>query len=518
MGVPEHVDATVQVSAHAADARGGVADERTSGSDRDITPVDSEPKEYIDPKEERAFVWRLDLFFLTIGFLGYMFKYIDQTNINNAYVSGMKEDLSLYGNELNYFTTFFNIGYMIMLYPSCIIISHFGPSKWLPGCELIWGVLTCCLSVVTSAKQVYGLRFLIGLFEGTAWPGYFTLISQWYMPHEVALRMSLYNIAQPAGAMLSGAMQGALSTNFEGVAGRSGWRWAFIINGACTILVAIAAFFILPGYPERPNPLSKFYMKPRHLEIALARGRRVGRKPQIGITVKSFLRCFTFWQLWAIAIAWPIGGNFTPANYFNLWLKSLRNPDGTVKYSVAMLNYLPIAGQGVQLVAELLFSGFSGYFGVHLPFLLLHSTINIASHVILIIRPKNEQAYMAGWYMNYMGAVSTMLLCSWGSAHLQHEPEVRTVLFASGTVLAYILSASIPIAAFPASEAPNWRIGSKLYLGFALVATVVFVGIHFAFRWDDKKKAKAAVKEGVVGEPDNADVGVRETVAHEGRL
>lgn len=26
---------------------------------------------------------------------------------NNAYVSGMKEDLSLYGNELNYFTTFF---------------------------------------------------------------------------------------------------------------------------------------------------------------------------------------------------------------------------------------------------------------------------------------------------------------------------------------------------------------------------------------------------------------------------
>jgi MFS family permease len=42
--------------------------------------------------------------------------------------------------------------------------------------------------------------------------------------------MSLYNIAQPVGAMLSGAMQGALSTNLEGSLGRSGWRWAFIIN------------------------------------------------------------------------------------------------------------------------------------------------------------------------------------------------------------------------------------------------------------------------------------------------
>lgn len=44
-----------------------------------------------------------------------------------------------------------------------------------------------------------------------------------------------------------------------------------------------------------------------------------------------------------------------------------------LRSSVAMLNYLPIAGQGLQLISELLFSGFSGYFGVHLPFLLLHS-------------------------------------------------------------------------------------------------------------------------------------------------
>lgn len=28
-------------------------------------------------------------------------KYLDQQNINNAYVSGMQEDLGLYGNELN---------------------------------------------------------------------------------------------------------------------------------------------------------------------------------------------------------------------------------------------------------------------------------------------------------------------------------------------------------------------------------------------------------------------------------
>ncbi|CAG8110034.1 unnamed protein product [Penicillium salamii] len=418
----------------------------------------------IDPKEERALVWRLDIFFLTIGFLGYAFKYLDQTNISNAYVSGMETDLKLYGNELNYFTTFFkcvlnasvaqncdidldSIGYMIMLYPSCIIVSHVGPSIWLPTCEVIWGVLTCCLSTVSNEKQ-------------------------WYLPHEMALRMSLYNIAQPVGAMLSGAMQGALSTNLDGALGRTGWRWAFIIN------------------PDRPNPLAKFYLRPRDIEVAEARTRRIGRDAQVGIQVKTFFRCFKFWHIWLFSIAWAIGSGITPSSYFNLWLKSLKNPDGTKRYSVAMLNYLPIAGQALQLVAELLFSGFSDYLGTRLPFLLLQSVISITSLIILIIRPGNEHAYMAGWYLNYVGAVSTMLLCAWASSHLENEPQVRTVLFATGTLLSYLFSAFLPIAAYPASEAPHWRIGAKLYLGLCSVAAVIYVTIFFMFKREARGKRR----------------------------
>ncbi|KAL4812680.1 major facilitator superfamily domain-containing protein [Aspergillus spinulosporus] len=426
----------------------------------------------IDAKKEREFLWRLDLGFLTIGFLGYVFKYLDQINISNAYVSGMQDDLKLYGNELNYFTTYFNIGYMVMLFPSCILVSYIGPSIWLPACE------------------VYGLRFLIGFFEGVTWPGYYTIISQWYLPEELALRMSLYNIAQPVGAMMSGAIQGSLATNLDGSLGRAGWRWAFIINGVCTIFVALIAFVLVPGYPERPNPLSKIYLKDRHIEIALARGRRVGRKPQTGITIKSFLRTFKIWFFWAIVLSWPIGSNTAPTNYFNLWLKSLKNADGSAKYSVGMLNYLPIAGQAIQLVAEVVFSGLSDRFG-RFPFLLLHSVINITSLIILIIQPANEQAHMAGYYLNYMGAVSLMLLCSWASTHLQDEPEARTILFASGTIISYALNAFVPIAAFPASEAPHWRIGAKLYLGFAAVALFMFIGTHLGFRREDHAKRKA---------------------------
>lgn len=79
-----------------------------------------------------------------------------------------------------------------------------------------------------------------------------------------------------------------------------------------------------------------------------------------------------------------------------------------------------------------------------------------------------------------------MLLCSWASDNLQNEPEVRTILFASGTIIFYAFSAFLPIATFPASEAPNWVVGAKVYLGFAVAAVFMFIGINFGFRQGKK--------------------------------
>lgn len=36
-----------------------------------------------------------------------------QVNINNAFVSGMKEDLNLFGNELNYMQVCWTVGYVV---------------------------------------------------------------------------------------------------------------------------------------------------------------------------------------------------------------------------------------------------------------------------------------------------------------------------------------------------------------------------------------------------------------------
>lgn len=43
--------------------------------------------------EERRFIQRIDFFIFSYSLLSYVIKYLDQGNVSNAYVSGMKEDV-----------------------------------------------------------------------------------------------------------------------------------------------------------------------------------------------------------------------------------------------------------------------------------------------------------------------------------------------------------------------------------------------------------------------------------------
>lgn len=44
-------------------------------------------------------------------------------NIANAYVSGMKEDLNIHGNQYNLLTTFFTCGYLVGQIPSQLLLT-----------------------------------------------------------------------------------------------------------------------------------------------------------------------------------------------------------------------------------------------------------------------------------------------------------------------------------------------------------------------------------------------------------
>lgn len=89
---------------------------------------------------------KLDWSLLTILSLGYFIKNLDTTNISNAYVSGMKEDLNMNANQLNLIDVAWTTGYVIGQLPSQLILTKVRPSIWIPSCEIVWTILTFCLA------------------------------------------------------------------------------------------------------------------------------------------------------------------------------------------------------------------------------------------------------------------------------------------------------------------------------------------------------------------------------------
>jgi ACS family pantothenate transporter-like MFS transporter len=131
------------------------------------------------PAAEKRFLVKLDFFLLTYTCLGYFCKNLDQANINNAYVSGMKEALHMHGSQLTYISNVFTAGYVIGQLPAVILVTKIRPSILISSLEILWAIFTFCCAAVTSTSQLYALRFLVGLCEGAFFPCIMYLIGSW---------------------------------------------------------------------------------------------------------------------------------------------------------------------------------------------------------------------------------------------------------------------------------------------------------------------------------------------------
>lgn len=133
-------------------------------------------------KQRRILLWKLDLFILSWACFGYFVRILDSSNISNAYVSGLKEDLNVQGNEYNLFSTLWTCGYIIGQIPSQLIITKIRPSIWIPCAEVLWAIFSFAFAAVKNVQQVYALRFLIGLAESPFYVGAMTMLGNWYTP------------------------------------------------------------------------------------------------------------------------------------------------------------------------------------------------------------------------------------------------------------------------------------------------------------------------------------------------
>ena len=85
--------------------------------------------------------------------------------IDNAYVSGMKEDLNLGGNDLSHLQSALLIGNCIGQVPGAYFFPKVPLHILIPGLDLGWGIFNLLQYRAKGLPELIAYRFFIGLFE-----------------------------------------------------------------------------------------------------------------------------------------------------------------------------------------------------------------------------------------------------------------------------------------------------------------------------------------------------------------
>ncbi|KAK4993475.1 hypothetical protein LTR50_000405 [Elasticomyces elasticus] len=227
---------------------------------------------YLNPHEcvpgERKLVQKLDFFILTFCCLMYFLNYLDRSNLANAYVSGMKEDLKFRGNQLTQINTVFTCGYVIGQIPSNIALYYIKPRIFFPLMMIVWGALTMITAAAHSPQSIMAIRFFQALAESSTFVGTHYIFGSWYTKRELGKRSGIFTASGLAGTMIGGFIQTGLHQSLEGKGGLAGWRWLFIVDGLMTVPVAIYGFLF---FPNTPSTTTAPYLSAAERELAAFR-------------------------------------------------------------------------------------------------------------------------------------------------------------------------------------------------------------------------------------------------------
>ncbi|KAL2840824.1 major facilitator superfamily domain-containing protein [Aspergillus pseudodeflectus] len=202
-----------------------------------------------EQKLTRRILFKLDTRILPILALLFLCSFLDRTNVGNAKILGLEDDLNITNDQYDIGLAVFYLFYILSEVPSNLIIKKASPKIWLPALTLIWGIFTMCLGFVRNFGSFVAVRVLLGIAEGGLLPGMVLYLSSFYRRGDLALRIGLFYTA----ASLSGAFGGLLARGLAEIGprgGLEGWRWIMIIEGLLTFVCGVASYFGLPNSLE----------------------------------------------------------------------------------------------------------------------------------------------------------------------------------------------------------------------------------------------------------------------------
>ncbi|KAJ2319349.1 hypothetical protein IWW51_001076 [Coemansia sp. RSA 2702] len=259
--------------------------------------VDSVELSAAQDKLMKSYCWKVDRRILLYSIALCVLNQSDRGSIGVAKVVGLEEDLGMANNDFNIAASLFTVGYLSLEFFSNFVLKRVGASVLLPTLGILWGLVCMLQGVITTKGQLYAMRLLLGMSECGFTAGILLILSFFYPKRKLTTRVALFYLSSPLANVLSGPLASALSQIRHPTVKR--WQWVFLLEGALTIAVSIAGYFVLQDHPEKCR-----FLTGEEREFMRAYKQREGT---LGGSQKlSFgaaLRVLRDWQLWAMMVA-----------------------------------------------------------------------------------------------------------------------------------------------------------------------------------------------------------------------
>ncbi|KAJ7355675.1 major facilitator superfamily domain-containing protein [Mycena albidolilacea] len=207
------------------------------------------------PQLNSAVRRKVDLRLIPLVTILYLCCFLDRSNLGNARIAGMAEDLKLSGMRYQVAAAAFFITYSLLEIPCNILLKLLRPSIWIPSMTLAWGIVMVSMSFVKTWQGLIIARSFLGIAESGLAPALAFYISSWYRHDEQARPIACYFSA----ATLAGAFGGLLAFGIEkmnGIGGLHGWSWIFLLEGLITVIISLVAYWAMVDFPSTATFLS----------------------------------------------------------------------------------------------------------------------------------------------------------------------------------------------------------------------------------------------------------------------
>lgn len=406
--------------------------------------------------EERRLVFKIDWLVLSFSCIAYFTKNLDVSALTNAFVSGMQDDLQLYGNRFNYATSMYYVGYCLFQIPSNIVLTRLPAQYYLPAAEVMWGLFTLGTAFVKTYQQLYVMRFFVGFTATACYVGNAHIVNSWYKRQELGKRNAIYACVWPLGAMFSGYLQSA-ALSLDGRGGMAGWRWLFVICTIITIPCALIGVFFCPNVPDR---CTSRWLTAREKDLACSRLQEDGFGKTRGVDRTLIKRIFGNWRIY---VFWLLANMYWMTPYpsgtpFTLWLKADVYPTKS-SHDISMVDNVGTVTQAISIVSYLITGFYSDWRQNRWETIAYAGVLLLISNVILLVWDVPMGAKWFAFIANGFANGPTNLVIPWLAETYAHDLEARSAAIAICNVGWVVINLIVPLVAWPTVSAPTYKGG-----------------------------------------------------------